>query len=290
MDNTVSELNKLWNADVGEGFTPIRESFLCSWHIFTPKLTYAEVMVFLILFQHKWHERKPFPSTRTLAEMYGCKQQNIATHIQSLAIKGYIKIESGHAHKSNRYDLTPILEQVQIFARSNDKGLLKKYTGKTNISKKEISEQWGGVQVTDWVIMVRRSFWHCWSEMFRENNRPKPELALLFLNLLSFKWGEQDAWVDLCKLQIQTGIEPRQLLNQLDRLNRLINLNIQPVASTSNLIEFIKTNKFSFDIDAALFKVNHWYMQRIKDVITYQESAILLPSNEIQKIRLNKVG
>lgn len=83
-------------------------------------LTTTEMVLLLHLLGSWWEKEKmPFPSMHTLAKRAGISERQVQRSLKALEEKGYIKKEKAKQKgiiASNVYDLTPVVEKLNIMA------------------------------------------------------------------------------------------------------------------------------------------------------------------------------
>jgi hypothetical protein len=68
-------------------------------------LTSTEAMVIIQLMDHKWDERAPYPTVRTLAKRMGLSVRAVRSALENLQKMGYLQREPSSVGGPNRYHL-----------------------------------------------------------------------------------------------------------------------------------------------------------------------------------------
>lgn len=95
-----------------DGWTPISDYFLESYHKLRPPLTSLEAMLVIHLMRHKWDEKHPRPAFKTLAKRMGITDTAVRNHGRNLEKKNYLR-RIKRVGQPNHFDLAPLFEALE---------------------------------------------------------------------------------------------------------------------------------------------------------------------------------
>lgn len=102
-----------WTPKLAESFTPVSDFFLENYHRLSPPVTSLEAMFIIHLVRHKWDEKPPYPSFRTIAKRMGVTDTSVRNHARSLERgKKYLRREKV-VGQPNRFDLQPLFKALE---------------------------------------------------------------------------------------------------------------------------------------------------------------------------------
>ena len=105
------DIGKQWTPKLKEaGFTAVSNIFLL--HYRDLKISNTEAMLIIQLMHHKWDEKAPFPSFKTLAHRMGLTEQQVRVHALSL-VKKKLMAKTIRLGKPNLFHLEPLFEQLE---------------------------------------------------------------------------------------------------------------------------------------------------------------------------------
>lgn len=104
-------------------FVAVPTYFLQNYHRLRPHpgakgMSNSEAMFVIHLLDHKWDERKPFPSQETLATRMGVSTRRIRQIAKTLKDTGYLTWDN-RPYNSNAYDLTPLFGALEDLMRQD---------------------------------------------------------------------------------------------------------------------------------------------------------------------------
>ena len=106
-------VGKRWTPQlVKEGWTPVSDFFLKSYHRLSPPITNSEAMLIVHLMMHKWDKGAPYIGFKTLAKRMGMSTTAARGHARSLDVKGYLRREI-RVGTTNRFYLEPLFEALE---------------------------------------------------------------------------------------------------------------------------------------------------------------------------------
>ena len=76
-------------------------------------------MVIIHLVDHKWDERAPFPTVRTLATRMSLSVRGVRNALQTLESNGYVRREASATGGPNRYHLQGLFEALEQMMASD---------------------------------------------------------------------------------------------------------------------------------------------------------------------------
>lgn len=99
-----------WTKALARQFCPVSSYFLANYHRLRPHpnargLTSTEAMLIIQLIDHKWDDRAPYPTLRTLASRMGLSVRGVRNALQSLSELGYVRRELSMTGGPTRYHL-----------------------------------------------------------------------------------------------------------------------------------------------------------------------------------------
>lgn len=113
MSEKVKDIARRWTPTLVEGgWVPISTFFLDNYHRLEPKLSSLEAMLVVHLMRHKWDERMPYPTFKTLAKRMGVSPTATRNHARSLEKKRFLNrvLTQG---SPNQFDLTPLFDALE---------------------------------------------------------------------------------------------------------------------------------------------------------------------------------
>lgn len=94
----------------GKGYLPLPTNFLELYS--SLNITNSEAMFLLHLMDHKWDDKHPFPSYKTLAKRMSCSDKMARNHAASLETKKLL-LRLPRIGRPNRFDLSPLFTALQ---------------------------------------------------------------------------------------------------------------------------------------------------------------------------------
>lgn len=120
-DRPAREVWRRWTPKlVADGWTPVSDYFLESYRRLG--LTTSEAMLVIQILRHKWDEKPPRPSFKTLALRMGITDTAVRGHARELERKGCIR-RIKRIGKSNQFDFGPLFDSLE---RLRDQDATKK--------------------------------------------------------------------------------------------------------------------------------------------------------------------
>lgn len=110
------------SARLGNQFCPVSSYFLRNYHRLN--LNSSDAMLVIQLMDHKWDERHPFPSLKTIAQRMGLAQRTVRHTVKTLQGLGLLK-RLPTTGGTNRYDMSGLFAKLEELmdadANTNDK-------------------------------------------------------------------------------------------------------------------------------------------------------------------------
>ena len=116
-----------WTPKLAKSFTPVSDYFLENYHRLKFPLTSAEAMLVIQLMSFKWDEEMPYPSFKRLATRMGKSVTAVRKDARSLQGKGCLR-RYKQVGTTNRFDLTPLFEQLEVMQKQDDAAKAKAET------------------------------------------------------------------------------------------------------------------------------------------------------------------
>jgi hypothetical protein len=96
-----------------KGYLIVPSLFLLSYaHLKPHPLTAGEALFILHLMEHKWDQRAPYPSYKTIAKRMGVSDKMVRRHAQNLEAKHYLR-RLPRVGETNQFDLTPLFDALR---------------------------------------------------------------------------------------------------------------------------------------------------------------------------------
>jgi hypothetical protein len=106
------DIAKQWTPMLKDaGFTAVSNIFLKHYRN-DLSITNTEAMLIIQLMQHKWDERAPYPSFKTLSHRMGLTDQQVRVHALSLVKKGLMK-KTLRFGKPNLFHMEPLFTRLE---------------------------------------------------------------------------------------------------------------------------------------------------------------------------------
>ena len=103
-----------------KGWSPVANSFLDYYARLVPAITYGEAMVVVHIMRHKWDEKCPYPSLKSIAAKMGVSDQSVRSKVRALDGKGYLG-RFYHKGERTRYDMTPLFTALEAAVQAAEK-------------------------------------------------------------------------------------------------------------------------------------------------------------------------
>lgn len=122
---TSENIGKRWTPRlVRDGFTPIADFFLENYYRLAPPVSSLEAMFIIHLMRHKWDEKAPHPSFKTIARRMGVSDATTRAYARSLEEKRLLRRMTRDGQpvnvdgvrrtgETNRFDLTPLFDALE---------------------------------------------------------------------------------------------------------------------------------------------------------------------------------
>lgn len=115
---TKNSIEARWTKRLATQFCPVSSYFLNNYHRLKPNpaaraLNSTEAMVIIHLVDHKWDDRAPFPTVRTLATRMSLSVRGVRNALQTLESNGYVRREASATGGPNRYHLQGLFEALE---------------------------------------------------------------------------------------------------------------------------------------------------------------------------------